>query len=121
MQRKKTFWASSRAKISVVWALTLTLIITIYLLIPKENERAIEAAFLVSTLLGKSILQELKSLTRNFALLGSIASTSTLLIRYASPDTFHWSAYLVHGTTFTFSFVMLGLLATDLAFTLRNR
>jgi len=52
---------------------------------------------------------------------GSLASTATVLIRYASPDTFDWSAYLVHGTTFLFSFVMLGLLATDLAFTLRNR
>lgn len=58
MQRKTTFWASSRAKISVVWAITLALIITIYLSIPKENERAIEAAFLISTLLGKSILNK---------------------------------------------------------------
>ena len=53
--------------------------------------------------------------------LASIASTATVLIRYASPETFDWSAYLVHGTTFIFSFSMLGLLATDLAFTLRNR
>lgn len=45
----------------------------------------------------------------------------TVLIRYASPDKFDWSAYLIHGTTFTFSFTMIGLLATDLAFTLRNR
>lgn len=66
MQRKKTFWASSRAKISVVWALTLTLIITIYLLIPKENERAIEAAFLVSTLLGKSIFTRTQKSDKEF-------------------------------------------------------
>ena len=67
MQRKTTFWAGSRAKISVVWAITLALIITIYLSIPKENERAVEAAFLISTLLGKSIFNKyLKSLTRNF-------------------------------------------------------
>jgi hypothetical protein len=46
---------------------------------------------------------------------------ATILIRYASPDKFDWSAYLIHGTTFIFSFSMLGLLATDLAFTLRNR
>lgn len=44
-----------------------------------------------------------------------------MLIRYASPDKFDWSAYLVHGTTFMFSFAMMGLLATDLAFTLQNR
>ena len=45
----------------------------------------------------------------------------SILIRYASPDKFDCCAYLTHGTTFLFSFVMMGLLATDLAFTLRNR
>ena len=45
----------------------------------------------------------------------------SILIRYASPDKFDCYAYLIHGTTFLFSFVMMGLLATDLAFTLRNR
>lgn len=45
----------------------------------------------------------------------------SILIRYASPDKFTCKAYLIHGTTFLFSFVMMGLLATDLAFTLRNR
>lgn len=53
--------------------------------------------------------------------IGSITCAATILIRYASPDKFDWSAYLIHGTTFVFSFSMLGLLSTDLAFTLRNR
>ena len=49
----KSFWASSRGRIAMVWSLTLTIIICIYCLIPSGNERALEAAFLVSTLLGK--------------------------------------------------------------------
>ena len=60
-------------------------------------------------------------MTRKKLIIGSLASTMSILIRYASPDKFHCSAYLIHGTTFLFSFVMMGLLATDLAFTLRNR
>ena len=56
----------------------------------------------------------------NFSI-ASLAATATIFIKYASPDSFDWIAYLVHGTTFMFSFGMVGLLATDLAFTLKHR
>lgn len=51
--KTKSFWASSRGKIAIVWSLTLTVILAIYIMIPGDNERALEALFLVSTLLGK--------------------------------------------------------------------
>ena len=53
--------------------------------------------------------------------IASVAATLSILLKYASPDKFGCMAYFFHGITFMFSFVMMGLLATDLAFTLRHR
>ena len=54
-------------------------------------------------------------------ILAALASSLTILIRYSSIEKFEWSAYFIHITAFMFAFVMMGLLATDLAFTLKNR
>ena len=115
-QTTKSFWASSRGKILLVWTLTATIIAVVYAMMPNGDVQALEQTFLLSTLLGK-----FSHLSDKEFFVASFASTATVLIRYASPDTFDWSAYVIHGTTFLFSFSMLGLLATDLAFTLRNR
>jgi hypothetical protein len=47
------------------------------------------------------------------------AGITTILVRYTS-DNFPISAYLVIGLTLLASFSMIGLLAEDLAFTLKN-
>ena len=49
------------------------------------------------------------------------AAITTLLVRYANSDNFPVSAYLVIGLTLLSSFAMIGLLAEDLAFTLKNK
>jgi hypothetical protein len=74
-----------------------------FILAPREDQRATEAVFMFSTILV------------------SLASTLSILIKYASPDKFNCVAFMVHGTTLMFSFVMIGLLATDLSFTLQHR
>ena len=62
------------------------------------------------------------SLSRfNDFIIASFASSLTILLRYAATSSFNLGAYAVHTTAFMFSFVMIGLLATDLAFTLKNR
>lgn len=45
----------------------------------------------------------------------------TILVRYASPEHFPLSAHIVIGLTLFTSFAMIGLLAEDLAFTLKNK
>ena len=59
--KKKTtsFWASSRGKIFLIWTLAVAIIAAIYILIDKEQEKALEAAFLSSTLVGKYRLFDL--------------------------------------------------------------
>ena len=57
----------------------------------------------------------------NDFIIASFASSLTILLRYAATNSFNWGAYAIHTTAFMFSFVMIGLLATDLAFTLKNR
>lgn len=46
---------------------------------------------------------------------------TTLLVRYTSPENFPMSAYLVIGLTLMLAFVMVGLVAADLSFTLKNQ
>ena len=53
VKKTKSFWASSRGRIFLVWSLTLTIIIAMDVMIPYENDRALEASFLVTTLLSK--------------------------------------------------------------------
>ena len=54
-KKTKSLWASSRGKISIVWFLALTIIAAMYILIipRQDDERALEIAFLVSTVIGK--------------------------------------------------------------------
>ena len=54
-QKTKSFWASSRGKILVVWTLTFTFIAVIYVLMPSGDPRALESVFLFSSLLGKCL------------------------------------------------------------------
>jgi hypothetical protein len=42
-------------------------------------------------------------------------------VRYASADNFPSSAFILIGLTLLSSFSMIGLLAEDLAFTLKNK
>ena len=100
---KGSFFKSSKCKLMLIWMITGAILGAIYVFTPSDEEKAIEGSFIVSTVVA------------------SLAATSSILIYYASPDKFNCQAYLVHGTTFMFSFFMLGLLATDLAFTLKHR
>ena len=50
----------------------------------------------------------------------SISTTATILVVYADSELFPVSGYLIIGGIFFWSFLMVGLLATDLAFTLHN-
>jgi fatty acid desaturase len=99
----KSLLKRSRCLIAVIWAIAFGCIGAVMLLAPEEDQRAEESSFLMSTIIA------------------SVAATLTILVKYAAPDKFGWQAYLVHGATFMFSFVMLGFLATDLAFTLNHR
>lgn len=49
------------------------------------------------------------------------ATITTILVRYASADNFPSSAFILIGLTLLSSFSMIGLLAEDLAFTLKNK
>ena len=51
--KTKSFWASSRGRILVVWTLTFTLIAAIYFMMPSDDPRTLESIFLFSSLLGK--------------------------------------------------------------------
>ena len=50
----------------------------------------------------------------------SFASTVTIMTTYADKEFFPFTGYGVIGGCLFWSFVMVGLLATDLAFTLHN-
>jgi hypothetical protein len=89
-------------KLALIWTLSAFSIILIIVLTPKENELAAQATFL-----GSSIIV-------------SFALTTTITVTYADASCFPWTGYFVIGSCLFFSFVMMGLLATDLSFTLKN-
>ena len=106
---------SSRAKLSTLWTISVGILAAIFFLTPDE-ESAVELALLASTLVGKSKIFILFIFS-----LVSFASSLTIILRYGATKSFIASAYAVHITAFMFAFVTIGLLATDLAFTLKNR
>ena len=57
----------------------------------------------------------------NVISLVAFLSTLTILITYIDKEFCPWSGYFVIGGCFFFSFTMVGLLATDLSFTLKNQ
>lgn len=86
----------------MIWSFTIISILPLLIFAPKEKEMATEISLLVSTAIF------------------SFSLTLTIMMIYADKDTFPVTGYLVIGGCFFFSFVMVGILAIDLSFTLHN-
>ena len=54
---------TSRFKIGVIWTLTVSLVAAMFILAPREDQRATEAVFMFSTILGKFAILPLSALT----------------------------------------------------------
>jgi hypothetical protein len=97
----------------LIWALTIIVELAILIFTPKDNQQASTIAFLSSTIICTYILV-------NHYTLVSISLMATILIVYVDREFFPVSGFIVIGGCLFWSFVMVGVLATDLAFTLHN-
>lgn len=114
-QNLKTFLCgTTNRKLFSLWVTTLVLLfILIVIGITGKYYIADEISFVLSTFLGKPLI------LLTLAVAGAVITT--VLVRYASRDNFPTSAFVLIGLTLLSSFAMIGLLAEDLSFTLKNK
>ena len=91
----------------------MIIVLAIMIFTPTDNQQASTIAFLSSTIICTYVI------VYDYFLV-SISLMATILIIYADREFFPVSGFIVIGGCLFWSFVMVGLLATDLAFTLHN-